>query len=136
MVPDTFSLRQFQKYDSQKWCFPHLEGIIFKIRISSPMCMNLIKFFKITQFYMPKVPSQFRQNVPLYDLTVSCFFPWAPLRYFSDGGGGVQQRFIISTPKNPNFRIFLPQKIPTFLAYPQKSHINSKLHLNVIVDLS
>ena len=37
------------------------------------------------------------------------------------GGGGVRQRFIIYTPKNQNFRICLPKKITTFLAYPQKT---------------
>ena len=38
------------------------------------------------------------------------------------GGGGVRQRFIFYTQKNHNFRICLPQKITTFLAYPRKSH--------------
>ena len=32
-------------------------------------------------------------------------------------------------PKKPNFRICLPKKIPTFLAYPKKSHTSRKLHL-------
>ena len=45
--------------------------------------------------------------------------PGAPLTYFNDGG--IRQRFIFYTPKNPNFRICLPKKIPTFLAYPKKS---------------
>ena len=36
-------------------------------------------------------------------------------------GGGVQQRFIFYTQKNHNFKIFLPKKIPTFLAYQKKS---------------
>ena len=43
----------------------------------------------------------------------------APLTYFNDRG--VWQRFIFYTQKNPNFRICLPKKIPTFLAYPKKS---------------
>ena len=45
--------------------------------------------------------------------------PGAPLTYFNDGG--VRQRFIFYTPKNPNFRICLPQKIPTFFSIPQKN---------------
>ena len=49
------------------------------------------------------------------------FSPGAPLRNFNDGGGGVRQRFIIYTQKNHNFRICLPKKITTFLAYPKKS---------------
>ena len=36
--------------------------------------------------------------------------PGAPLTYFNDGG--VRQRFIFYTQKNPNFRICLPKKIP------------------------
>ena len=44
--------------------------------------------------------------------------PGAPLTYFNDGG--VRQRFIFYTPKNPNFRICLPKKIPTFFSIPQK----------------
>ena len=36
------------------------------------------------------------------------------------GGGGVRQRFIFYTPKNPNFRICLPKKIPTFFSIPKK----------------
>ena len=51
-----------------------------------------------------------------------CFFkfrfPGAPLTYFNDGG--VRQRFIFYTPKNPNFRICLPKKIPTFFCIPKK----------------
>ena len=34
-------------------------------------------------------------------------------------GGGGQQRFIFYTQKNPNFRIWLPKKIPTSLAHPK-----------------
>ena len=34
--------------------------------------------------------------------------------------GGVWQRFIFYTPKNPNFRICLPKKIPTFFSIPKK----------------
>ena len=37
------------------------------------------------------------------------------------GGGGVQQRFILYTQKNHNFRICLPKKSLLFLAYPKKS---------------
>ena len=44
--------------------------------------------------------------------------PGAPLTYFNDGG--VRQRFIFYTPKNPNFRICLPQKIPTIFSIPKK----------------
>ena len=44
--------------------------------------------------------------------------PGAPLTYFNDRG--VRQRFIFYTPKNPNFRICLPKKIPTFFSIPQK----------------
>ena len=44
--------------------------------------------------------------------------PGAPLIYFNDGG--VRQRFIFYTQKNPNFRICLPKKIPTFFSIPQK----------------
>ena len=44
--------------------------------------------------------------------------PGAPLTYFNDGG--VRQRFIFYTPKNPNFRICLPKKIPSFVSIPQK----------------
>ena len=44
--------------------------------------------------------------------------PGAPLTYFNDGG--VRQRFIFYTPKNPNFRICLPKKIPTFFSIPKK----------------
>ena len=36
------------------------------------------------------------------------------------GGGGVRQRFIFYAPKNPNFRICLPQKIPTFFSIAKK----------------
>ena len=35
--------------------------------------------------------------------------------------GGVRQRFIFYTPKNPNFRICLPKKIHTFFSIPQKN---------------
>ena len=45
--------------------------------------------------------------------------PGAPLTYFNDRG--VRQRFIFYTQKNPNFRICVSKKIPTFLAYPKKS---------------
>ena len=45
--------------------------------------------------------------------------PGAPLTYFNDGG--VRQRFIFYTQKNPNFRICLPKKIPTFFSIPKKS---------------
>ena len=45
--------------------------------------------------------------------------PGAPLTYFNDGGG-VRQRFIFYTPKNPNFRICLPKKISTFFSIPKK----------------
>ena len=44
--------------------------------------------------------------------------PGAPLTFFNDGG--VRQRFIFYTPKNPNFRICLPKKIPTFFSIPKK----------------
>ena len=44
--------------------------------------------------------------------------PGAPLTYFNDGG--VRQRVIFYTPKNPNFRICLPKTIPTFFSIPQK----------------
>ena len=48
----------------------------------------------------------------------------APLTYFNDGGGGegggVRQRFIFYTSKNPNFRILLPKKIPPFLSIHKK----------------
>ena len=44
--------------------------------------------------------------------------PGAPLTYFNDGG--VRQRFIFYTSKNPNFRICRPKKIPTFFSIPQK----------------
>ena len=45
--------------------------------------------------------------------------PGAPLTYFNEGG--VRQRFIFCTQKNPNFRIGLPKKSLLFLAYPKKS---------------
>ena len=50
----------------------------------------------------------------------SCYSvsPGAPLTYFNDGG--VRQRFIFYAQKNPNFRICLPQKIPTFFSIPKK----------------
>ena len=35
-------------------------------------------------------------------------------------GGGVRQRFIFYTPKDPNFRICLPKKIPNFFSIPKK----------------
>ena len=38
------------------------------------------------------------------------------LKYVS----GAQQRFIFYTPKNPNFRICLPKKIPTFFSITKK----------------
>ena len=47
----------------------------------------------------------------------------APFTYFNDGGregGGIRQRFIFYTPKNPNFRVCLPKKIPTFFSIPKK----------------
>ena len=34
--------------------------------------------------------------------------------------GGVRQRFIFYTQKNPNFRICLPKKIPPFFSIPKK----------------
>ena len=55
---------------------------------------------------------------PLFTHKNSVFSPGAPLTYFNDGG--VRQRFIFYTPKNPNFRICLPKKIPTFFSIPQK----------------
>ena len=79
------------------------------------------------------------------------FFCWMPSTVHSHilmmgkGGGGrgvIQLRFNLYSPKNPNFRICLPKKIPTFLACPnnpsvflhqqvalQIYHISSKLHL-------
>ena len=45
--------------------------------------------------------------------------PGAPLTYFNDGG--VRQRFIFYTPKNPNFSIVYQKKSLLFLAYPKKS---------------
>ena len=44
--------------------------------------------------------------------------PGVPLTYFNVGG--VRQRFIFYTQKNPNFRICLPKKIPTFFSIPKK----------------
>ena len=44
--------------------------------------------------------------------------PGPPLTYLNDGG--VRQRFIFYTQKNPNFRICLPKKIPTFFSIPKK----------------
>ena len=44
--------------------------------------------------------------------------PGAPLTYFNDGG--VRQRFLSYTQKNPNFRICLPKKIPPFFSIPKK----------------
>ena len=49
--------------------------------------------------------------------TIVCT-PGAPLTCFNDGG--VRQRFIFYTQKNPNFRICLPKKIPTFFSIPKK----------------
>ena len=46
------------------------------------------------------------------------WIPGAPLTYFNDGG--VRQRFTFHTQKNPNFRICLPKKIPTFFSIPKK----------------
>ena len=46
-------------------------------------------------------------------------FSGAPLTYFNDGGG-IRQRFIFYTPKNPNFRICLSKKIPNFFSIPKK----------------
>ena len=48
-------------------------------------------------------------------------YPGAPLTYFNDGGGGggVRQRFIFYTQNSHNFKICLPKKITTFLAYPK-----------------
>ena len=47
--------------------------------------------------------------------------PGAPLTYFNDGGGGgVRQRFIFYTQKNPKFRICLPKKIPSLFSIPKK----------------
>ena len=47
------------------------------------------------------------------------FIPGVPLTNFDDGG--VRQRFIFYTHKNHNFRICLPPKIITLLAYPPKN---------------
>ena len=58
--------------------------------------------------------------------------PGAPLRYFNDGGGGGgggPTEVHILYPKNTNFRICLPQNPYVSIAYPKKSHTNSKLHL-------
>ena len=44
--------------------------------------------------------------------------PGAPHTYFNDGG--VRQRFIFYTQKNPNFRICLPKKNPYFFSIPKK----------------
>ena len=46
--------------------------------------------------------------------------PGAPLTNFNDGGGGVRQRFLFYTQKNPNFTICLPKKILTFFSIPKK----------------
>ena len=46
--------------------------------------------------------------------------PRGPTHIFNEGGGGVRQRFIFYTTKNPNFRICLPKKIPTFVNIPKK----------------
>ena len=46
--------------------------------------------------------------------------PGAPLTYYFNDGG-VRQRFIFYTQKILNFRICLPQKIPTFFSIPKKS---------------
>ena len=44
--------------------------------------------------------------------------PGVPFTYSNDGG--VRQRFIFYTQENPNFRICLPKKIPTFFSIPKK----------------
>ena len=57
--------------------------------------------------------------------------PGGRLRYFNDRG--VQQRFIFYTQKIPTSEFVYPQKIPTFLAYPKKSHTNSKLYFKYML---
>ena len=52
------------------------------------------------------------------NLWMGCI-PGAPLTYFNDGGVG--QRFIFYTQKNPNFSIVYPNKSLLFLAYPKIS---------------
>ena len=60
-------------------------------------------------------------------LTKFCFYdqrrhrtPGAPLTYFNDGVGGGPTEVHILYPKNPNFRICLPKKNPTFFSIPKK----------------
>ena len=60
--------------------------------------------------------------------------PEAPFRYFNDGGP--RQRVIFYTPKNPNFSLCLPKKIPTFLAYQKKNPSPTVNCAYVIVDFS
>ena len=69
-------------------------------------------------------------------------FPGTPLRYFSDGGrgvGGGPTEVHALYPKNLNFRISLPKKIPNYflglLAY-QKLPTLAVNYAYVIVDLS
>ena len=69
-------------------------------------------------------------NISIFLQTLSVTSPGAHSDILTnDRMGGLQQSFIFYTQKNPNFRIWLPKKIPTFIAFPQKSHTSSKLRL-------
>ena len=57
-------------------------------------------------------------NWPFLRLYTRDWVPGAPLTYLNDGG--VRQRVTFYTQKNTNFRICLPQKIPTFFSIPKK----------------
>ena len=57
--------------------------------------------------------------IPFHGTVSGSESPGAPLTYFNDGG--VRQRFIFYTQKNPNFSICLPKKIPTFFSIPKKT---------------
>ena len=71
--------------------------------------------FRLNKGYIEVVSCRFWSFLAYITCAIA---PGAPLTYFNDGG--VRQRFIFYTQKNPNFRICLPKRIPTFLAYPWK----------------
>ena len=66
--------------------------------------------------YPWRIPWFFNQGVQILNAIV----PQGPHSHILMTGGGVRQRFIFYTPKNPNFRICLPKKISTFFSIPKK----------------
>ena len=85
-----------------------------RVRIQAIECVSFSSFFSPS--YSFSIFS--RSNAHTHTNKEGAKTPGAPLTYFNDGG--LRQRFIFYTQKNPNFRICLPKKIPTFFSIPKK----------------